>query len=150
MGVDCNPRGLTEGLSKHHLCGLPTDPREADQLIQITGNYFSKFGGDSTSCFPKILGLGSMQSCGSDHCLELSLRRRRHIRRSGPPIEDRRRHLIHSLIGALCREYRGDEQFPRRPIVELTDRVGIGLCQPFDHQLNTLPAHLNDRKYCRR
>ena len=53
MSVDCNPRSQTEGLAEHHLCGLPTDPREADQLIQITGNYFSKFGGDSTSCFPK-------------------------------------------------------------------------------------------------
>ena len=54
----------------------------------------------------------------------------RHRRRRAVLLEQRGRHHVHALVGALGAENRGDEELKRRLEVERAVRVGIVLREP--------------------
>ena len=150
VGVDGDPGGHPEGLAEHHLGGLPTDSRQLDQRLQIRWDLPPMLEGDPTRRISEVLCLGSMQPGGSNHGLEVLLGSPGQFGRTRPAREDRRCHPIHPLIGALGRKHGGDEQFPRRPIIEFAFGLGIRSRQFLDDEFGPHALSPVGRTCCRR
>ena len=125
VGVHDNSIINTKGISQDHIRGLATDPGEFDQFSHGPRN------------FPVML-LNQQGACGSNvfrlvpkktNFPQIILQRRNVgarvilCRRVLP--KKLRCNLIYQFVGALSGQNRGDKQFKRRPVSQLTMSVWI-------------------------
>jgi hypothetical protein len=118
MTVDRQTRNA-ERMPQDDVGSLPPDARKVDQRIHLRRN-LSRMALDQCGGHPgERFRFGSKKARGLYLRLELGGRRARQRTRVRIALKERRRHAVDTLVGALRRKHRRDEQLVRIPEVEL-------------------------------
>lgn len=124
--IDGDPRD-SECISEHHIGRLPPHTRQSHECVEISGNFPTEVIAQALSNLLDGLRLLPEEARRRDERFQLLATRCRITRGIGVSLEQGRRHLVHSLIGALSTQHSSHEQFQRRSKVELAMSVRVGL-----------------------
>jgi hypothetical protein len=123
-----------ERMPQHDVGRLPSNAREFHKRLHLRRNFACVAFDQSGSHPGERFRFGSKEARGLYLRLELGGRRARQRARIWVAFEERRRHTVHTLVGALRRQNRRDEQLVRIAEVELGERarmLGLELFEDF-------------------
>jgi hypothetical protein len=128
MSIDRQARHA-EGMPEHDVRRLAADTRQLRQRIHVGGDVAPMPFDDGRRHTVERLRLRAEESRRLDLRLELVGRRRGERLCVRVALEQRRRDLVHTLVGALRREDRRHQQFVRRGEMQLGVRVRMLLLE---------------------
>ena len=124
------------GVPEHDIRGLPSDAPQRGQLLERARYIPAMLGHDVGARLADRLRLVAEEPRRVDRLLERSLVGGGERRGVGIRGEQRRRHLVDALVGALGGEDRRDQQLERRAEVERALRIRVELLELLDHRPN--------------
>src|SRR4029450_8572659 len=125
MGVHTDA-GNAEAVAEYHIGGLASHPWESHQVLHALGYFAAEPLGEGSTKLDQRVGLGPKEARGLDQLLQLraiSGGVRGGVRIAG---EDHRCDQVDPLVGGLCGQDGGNEEFEWIAEIELD--VGVGVC----------------------
>jgi len=101
VGIDRDAGRDAEGLTEHHLGGLPADTWECHECLEVGRNLAAVLRHELSSSPLNRTSLVAEETGRPDHVLELAEIRYSNGRRYRPTAKQLRRDLIHPLVRAL-------------------------------------------------
>ena len=118
MGIH-NNTWSAEGIAEHDICRFSADTGQGDQFFHRLRYLSGKALGHGLSADDEVFRLVLEETRGANDLFKFKAMRRCQFCRPPISLKERRGNLIDSLVGALGREDRGHEQFPRGTMVQL-------------------------------
>ncbi len=129
VGIDDHSGGDSEGRAENHVGRFAGGARDGEERVDVARDLAAEIGENFAGGADHRFGFVVEEAGGADVPGELGLVRRGEIADGGVFAEQRRRHHVDALVGALRRENGGDQQLPRAVVVERAGGVGISLVE---------------------
>jgi len=138
VGIHDNPLGREE-LAQHHISGLAPHPWQAHQLLQRLRDLAPEALQQRLAASPNRPCFCLVIARRVDIALELLDGNPQVVLRRAVLAEELLGDLVDALVGALCREDRGNEQLKRRGEAQANPRCWVCLTQPLHYLAHALP-----------